>query len=179
MELIKLKLFLINILLQKSVTAMDLHCRFATAVLISSVLKIQLIQILFNKDNCCWRAESVNIPEVSLIADLKKVRISATWLWPSVILWEFLQVSFREMVWGTGCCIVEGNAVCSKGTCQITVLNPKKEHESFCYSTYLFELALCNNISVNVFNFMHKLSLFNFTFSFKVFFGSNFLISIR
>ena len=71
-ELIKLKLFLINILLWKSVTAMDLHCRLAIAVLISSVLKIQLIQILFNKDNCCWRTELVNIPEVSLLANLKK-----------------------------------------------------------------------------------------------------------
>lgn len=72
-ELIKLKLFLINILLQKSVTAMDLHCRFAIAILISFVLKIQLIQILFNKDNCCWRAELVNIPEVSWLTDLKKL----------------------------------------------------------------------------------------------------------
>lgn len=48
----KVKLFLINILLQKSVSATDLHCRFAIAVLISFVLKIQLIQVLFNKDNC-------------------------------------------------------------------------------------------------------------------------------
>ena len=141
-ELIKLKLFLINILLRKSVTAMDLHCRFAIAVLISFVLKIQLIQILFNKDNCCWRTELVNIPEVSLLANLKKVRISATWQWPSVILWGFLQVSFRELVQGTGCRIVTGNAVCSKGTHQITELNPEKEHRSFCiplsFSNWLF-----------------------------------------
>lgn len=72
-ELIKLKLFLINILLQKSVTAIDLHCRFAIAVLISFVLKIWLIQILFNKDNCCWRADLVNIPELSLLANLENL----------------------------------------------------------------------------------------------------------
>lgn len=52
-QLIKLKLFLINILLQKSGTAMDLCYECVLVLVISFVLKIQLIRILFNKDNCC------------------------------------------------------------------------------------------------------------------------------
>lgn len=51
-QLIKLKLFLINILFQKSGTAMDLCYGCVLMLVISFVLKIQLIRILFNKDNC-------------------------------------------------------------------------------------------------------------------------------
>lgn len=134
-ELIKLKLFLINILLWKSVTAMDLHCRLAIAVLVLFlVLKIQLIQILFNKDNCCWRTELVNIPEVSLLANLKKKVKNFCYL---TMTFSDIMGIFTSLVQGAG-----GTAVallkamqCSKGTCQITELNPEKEHRHFCYST--------------------------------------------
>lgn len=92
-ELMKLKLLLINILLRKSVTTMDLHWRFPIAVLVSSVLKIQLIQILFNKDNCCWRAELVNMPEVTLLANLANLE---SLVLDNDLQWDygdFLQVS--------------------------------------------------------------------------------------
>lgn len=51
-KLIKLKRSLLNIFLKKkSMSAVDLSCGFSIAVVIYFVVKIQLVQILFNKGN--------------------------------------------------------------------------------------------------------------------------------
>jgi len=52
-RLIRLKLFLINILLQKAGTAVDLPYGCVLVLVISFIPKIQLIKVLLNKDNFC------------------------------------------------------------------------------------------------------------------------------